>query len=229
MTERDQRDSARADSPLAQAPDAVYLDSTQLSVAEVEEEILKIVRARDLQRKGVPLNDLLVMKFGGTSVGSAERMRVVCAARSGRKPQAPGSRRGLGDVENHRSPARARCATPKAATAPAWRPTFARSASATNRPAANSFPPTVNLRFLAKLLTLIDEFARIVNGMAMLNERPPRSVDEGVAVGERLSAILVSEHLIAEGTPAEAVNAWDVIVTDAVFGNASPLMDRTRE
>ncbi len=46
MTERDQRDSARADSPLAQAPDAVYLDSTHLSVAEVEEEILKIIRAR---------------------------------------------------------------------------------------------------------------------------------------------------------------------------------------
>jgi CMP/dCMP kinase len=46
MTERDQRDSARADSPLAQAPDAVYLDSTRLSVVEVEEEILKIVRAR---------------------------------------------------------------------------------------------------------------------------------------------------------------------------------------
>src|SRR5499427_8899864 len=46
MTERDQRDSARADSPLAQAPDAVYLDSTHLSISEVEEEILKIVRAR---------------------------------------------------------------------------------------------------------------------------------------------------------------------------------------
>jgi cytidylate kinase len=46
MTERDQRDSARADSPLAQAPDAVYLDSTHLSIVEVEEEILKIVRAR---------------------------------------------------------------------------------------------------------------------------------------------------------------------------------------
>ena len=31
---------------LAQAPDAVYLDSTALSIAEVEEAILKIVRSR---------------------------------------------------------------------------------------------------------------------------------------------------------------------------------------
>jgi cytidylate kinase len=46
MKERDRRDTARADSPLAQAPDAVYIDSTPLSIEEVEEAILKIVRAR---------------------------------------------------------------------------------------------------------------------------------------------------------------------------------------
>ncbi len=46
MAERDRRDSTRADAPLAQAPDAVYLDSTSLTLDEVEESILKIVRAR---------------------------------------------------------------------------------------------------------------------------------------------------------------------------------------
>ena len=46
MKERDRRDTARADSPLAQAPDAIYLDTTPLSIEEVEEAILKIVRAR---------------------------------------------------------------------------------------------------------------------------------------------------------------------------------------
>ena len=46
MKERDQRDSTRSDAPLSQAPDAVYLDSTLLSVEEVEEAILRIVRAR---------------------------------------------------------------------------------------------------------------------------------------------------------------------------------------
>jgi aspartate kinase len=65
--------------------------------------------------------------------------------------------------------------------------------------------------------------------MAMLGERPPRSVDEAVAIGERLSALLVSEHLNAEGTAAAAVNAREVVVTDALFGNASPLMEPTRE
>jgi len=46
IQERDRRDTARADSPLTQAPDAVYLDSTPLTIEEVEEAILKIVRAR---------------------------------------------------------------------------------------------------------------------------------------------------------------------------------------
>jgi cytidylate kinase len=46
MKERDQRDSTRADAPLAQAPDAVYLDSTHLAEDEVAEAILKMVRDR---------------------------------------------------------------------------------------------------------------------------------------------------------------------------------------
>jgi cytidylate kinase len=46
IQERDRRDSTRADAPLSQAPDAVYLDSTPLTIEGVEEAILKIVRAR---------------------------------------------------------------------------------------------------------------------------------------------------------------------------------------
>jgi CMP/dCMP kinase len=46
MQERDRRDSTRSDAPLSQAPDAIYLDSTGMSIGEVEEAILKIVRHR---------------------------------------------------------------------------------------------------------------------------------------------------------------------------------------
>ncbi|MDQ6664975.1 MAG: (d)CMP kinase [Acidobacteriota bacterium] len=44
--ERDERDRTRVEAPLTQAPDAIYLDSTGLSLAEVEEAILKLVRSR---------------------------------------------------------------------------------------------------------------------------------------------------------------------------------------
>jgi cytidylate kinase len=52
ITQRDRRDRQRAESPLMQAPDAVYLDSTGLTPEQVEEEILKLVRARISNGKG---------------------------------------------------------------------------------------------------------------------------------------------------------------------------------
>jgi cytidylate kinase len=46
IRERDQRDRKRAESPLVQAPDAIYVDTTGLSIDEVEAAILKIIRDR---------------------------------------------------------------------------------------------------------------------------------------------------------------------------------------
>jgi cytidylate kinase len=46
IAERDRRDSTRPDSPLAQAPDAVYVDSTALTLEQVEEAVLRLVRER---------------------------------------------------------------------------------------------------------------------------------------------------------------------------------------
>jgi aspartate kinase len=174
------------------------------------------------------LNGLLVMKFGGTSVGSAERMRA--AAR-------------LAARENQQRPVAVVVSAMSKITdllLDTMRHAEAgdRAGMATNLAAMRSrhedacrdlLPETRQAPVRAAIHGLIAEFERIVNGMAMLNERPPRSVDEGLAAGERLSALLVAECLNAEGTPAEAVNAWDVVVTDAMFGNASPLMEPTRE
>jgi len=46
LRERDQRDRTRAESPLLQAPDAVYVDTTGLTIDEVEAALLKIIRDR---------------------------------------------------------------------------------------------------------------------------------------------------------------------------------------
>ncbi len=46
LAERDHRDRNRSESPLLQAPDATYLDSTGMTPEEVEDAILKLVRAR---------------------------------------------------------------------------------------------------------------------------------------------------------------------------------------
>lgn len=75
--------------------------------------------------------------------------------------------------------------------------------------------------------SLVAEFHRISGGILMLGERPPRSVDEAIAIGERLSASLLAIYLEASNTQAKAISGGDVIVTDALFGNASPQMGAT--
>jgi aspartate kinase len=168
------------------------------------------------------------MKFGGTSVGSSERMKVACnliSLEAARRPvvavvsamskitdllldttrhaeggDQTGVDRGLEQLETR------------------------------HRAAARDLVPAAELaRVESALDELIADFRRIVNGMLMLAYRPPRAVDEAIAVGERLSAVLISEHLLSRGIPAEAVNASAAIVTDALFNNASPLMAATQE
>ncbi len=49
IEERDQRDKTRADSPLVQAADAVYIDSSALTIEQVVEKILNLVRQKTLR------------------------------------------------------------------------------------------------------------------------------------------------------------------------------------
>jgi bifunctional aspartokinase / homoserine dehydrogenase 1 len=166
------------------------------------------------------------MKFGGTSVGSAERMRVsarLAAEQSRERPvvmvvsaMSKITDLLLDTMRHAEAGDRAGMETNLAALR-------ARHEAACRE----LLPTTRQASVMLAIHGVISEFERIANGMAMLNERPPRSVDEAVAAGERLSALLIAEHLNAEGTPAEAVNAWELVVTDAVFGNASPLMEPT--
>jgi cytidylate kinase len=46
MQQRDQRDRTRSEAPLVQAPDAELVDTTGLSLEEVEEVILRLIRSR---------------------------------------------------------------------------------------------------------------------------------------------------------------------------------------
>src|SRR5580658_9792137 len=169
---------------------------------------------------------LLIMKFGGTSMGSAERMRV--AARIVQQEQA---KRSVVVVVSAMSKITdllldsMRYA--EAGNRAAVDASLANLRSRHEETCRDLLPADSQPKTAARIEELIGEFERIVNGMAMLGDRPPRSVDEAVVTGEWLSATLFAEYLAVTGTPAEAVNARDVVVTDAMFGNASPLMEPT--
>jgi len=169
------------------------------------------------------------MKFGGTSVGSAERMRIAAALVVGAEQQ---PRRPVVMVVSAMSKITDLLLdTLRRAEAGDDAGLAANIAKLRERHLATCrdlLPPERQEAAADGIAHLIGEFERIAGGMLMLNEMPPRSVDEAVAIGERLSALLIAEYLTAHGTPAEALNAAEIVVTDAVFGNASPLMEPTR-
>ncbi len=79
------------------------------------------------------------------------------------------------------------------------------------------------------VLDVLGEFGRISSGMGLLSEMPLRALDAGVSVGERLSSIILASYLEDQGVPAQAVDASTCLITDDHFGGAKPLMDLTRE
>jgi aspartokinase/homoserine dehydrogenase 1 len=174
------------------------------------------------------MNNLLVMKFGGTSMGSAERIRVAAAICTEQKVRRPvlavvSAMSGVTDLL---------LGTLRHAEADdeAGIESSIRSLSERHEKTCHELlrEPARCDRAMAGIRELISDFRRIAHGMLMLGDRPPRSVDEALAIGERLSALMIAEYLEASSVSARAINAADVIVTDAVFGNATPIMEVTR-
>lgn len=170
------------------------------------------------------------MKFGGTSMGSAERMRVaagIIAEQSRTRPVAVVVSAMSKITDFLLETLRRAELGDRAAVDADLRTLLDRHLDACAElftgPAASSKDAAVDAVHL-----LVSEFQRITNGVLMLGERPPRSVDEALSIGERLSSVLLAQYLEATGIKSRAINAAQVIVTDAVFGNASPQMESTR-
>ncbi|MDI6695550.1 MAG: aspartate kinase [Anaerolineales bacterium] len=76
---------------------------------------------------------------------------------------------------------------------------------------------------------LIAEFSNLCRAMAVLGEATPRALDAVASLGERMSVRLLSAALEAAGVPAQSVEATQLIVTDRAFQNAHPDLKATQE
>ena len=78
---------------------------------------------------------------------------------------------------------------------------------------------------------LIDErlrsFERLCQSIYVLGELTVRGSDVVAGLGERIAAPLLAAVLRAHGVDAEWIDAAEIIVTDDAFGNASPIMEST--
>lgn len=170
---------------------------------------------------------MIVMKFGGTSVGGAEQIRAVArivVVHLDRRPVVVvsaitkvtdlllGTARaaGAGDRETVRANLRRLNEIHRAAIEGAIE------------------NPEIKAEVTRRVAELLARLRRSCTGIVMLGELSARSLDAVVAHGERCSSLIVAGALRDQGLAAEAVSATEVIVTDEQFAAANPLMEPTR-
>ncbi len=75
----------------------------------------------------------------------------------------------------------------------------------------------------------LHELERLYRSIAMLGELTVRGRDVVASFGEQLSVNILAAVLRERGVRAQAISATELIVTDDSFGAAMPLMDETRQ
>ncbi|HXY25133.1 MAG TPA: aspartate kinase [Candidatus Acidoferrum sp.] len=172
---------------------------------------------------------LQVMKFGGTSVGDAG-----CIARTAKIVAEAAAKNPCVAVVSAMSGVTNRLIE------------AAKHAQAGNSPEASSILEALAKQHETALASLISkdsaraaiqqkmreifaEGQRLCAGTALLRELTPRTLDAISSLGERFSAPLVAAAVKEQGAASEAIEATELIVTDAFHGGAEPQMELTRE
>ena len=172
---------------------------------------------------------MIVIKFGGTSVMDADRMGraiEIVAARAERRPVVVVS--ALSGVTNQLAEA----------TAAAAKGEFdeARRVVDGIRERHESIGYSLIGQksdffesFIAQLRRHTTAIEDILKGIALVGEVSLRANDKIAAMGEKLSSVLFTYTMRTKTLVAVHVDSEDVIATNERFGDAVPVMDRTRE
>ena len=174
------------------------------------------------QRPGEDRTNLVVMKFGGTSVEDAKAMRRTTAIVRGRRE------RGLSPVVVVSAMAKVTDQL-LAAGAAAGRGdkigALAIAARLRNRHLETAADLLCGERYSAIEKLIRHEFDALddlLRGIAAVGELTPRTSDNVVSFGERISSHMVAAALAQDGLNGIQVDARTCIVTDDHFGKAAP-------
>jgi aspartate kinase len=84
-------------------------------------------------------------------------------------------------------------------------------------------------RILAENNEFINRFAALCQAVHVLGELTPRALDAISGMGEQMSIRILAAYLRQSGHQAEAIDATELIVTDDNFQNAAPFFALTEE
>jgi aspartate kinase len=171
---------------------------------------------------------LIVMKFGGTSVGSAER--IAQAAQLAVDTAAQGHQVVVVTSAMSRV-TDALIAAARQASNGRWDPALRQDLFDRHKAVADALvggDPARHAAVLDALRQRLDRFEKLCFGLSMVHELTPRLLDAISGIGELLAAPLVAAAIATRGHPAHPVDASELIVTSDQFGGAEPLMDETR-
>ena len=169
---------------------------------------------------------LIVMKFGGTSVGNPERMRCVgeIIAAHAKRAEVVAVVSAMGGVTDMLI----RAATEASkGDREHWRGARQELARKHREVADRLLSASEQATVLPRLAEQLTNLENLCSGFSLVREVTPRAMDTLSSLGEVMSATLLAAILRSSGTAAEAVDATELIVTDNSFGNASPLLDET--
>lgn len=159
---------------------------------------------------------MIVMKFGGSSVANAERIRNVASIIQNfadKKPVVVLS--AMGDTTDHLLDAADAAVKGKVDIEKIERLHF--------DTAKELGIDAVSVK------ELFDELKTLLTGISMLHELTKRTRDYLVSFGERLSVRMMATFLKKQGTPAKFYDAWDIgMVSDSNYMNAE-LLDEVWE
>jgi aspartate kinase len=168
---------------------------------------------------------MIVMKFGGTSVedaASIERVAEIIRARLSLKPTIVVS--AMGKTTRSLLDAAESAALGDATTAMA---ALEDLKSAHLNEARKLVSDATNRETFDLIETYFDELAKLLQGLVILGEVPPRGLDKILSYGELLSSAIVAGALSERGVPSRLMDSRLFIITNDRYGNASPLFDVT--
>src|SRR3989344_6993388 len=167
-----------------------------------------------------PMKGVKILKFGGTSMGSAESIQQVISII--RKPHRDArvaavvvsALRGVTDE-----------LIKIAKLAAAKDESYAKLLEKLKRRHVDTVGKLVSRknrkRAVKKVHTLFGYLERVITGTRLVRELSPGALDYIMSYGERLSAHMLTEALLDRGVACEYLNARTIITTDEHFGGAA--------